>query len=262
MSIFALLSASGSPGVTTTAVALATVWPGEALLVELDPKGGDLRLRHGLAAEPGLVTLAASLLGPARAPDLVRHSQTLADGTCVVVGPSSPLEAEAAHRACLADLMGLAHDDQVDVLVDLGRMAPPTAVARLLEHAALVAVVVGQHRLAPHDAAGALEHAAHLVDRLSGDGLNVVAVVVGDSPYRGLDISRELRCEVAAVLPRDRLGVDLIGHVPRTRHERSEMRRSALLRCLPTAAQRVAALAKPAQDSAERKSALEGTAWR
>ena len=40
MAVIALTSASGSPGVTTTAVALAFLWPRPVVLVEADPTGG------------------------------------------------------------------------------------------------------------------------------------------------------------------------------------------------------------------------------
>jgi cellulose biosynthesis protein BcsQ len=42
MSVIALCSASGAPGVTTTAVGLALLWPRPVLLVEADPAGGSV----------------------------------------------------------------------------------------------------------------------------------------------------------------------------------------------------------------------------
>ena len=40
MALVALVSASGAPGVTTTALAMTLLWPRQALLVEADPAGG------------------------------------------------------------------------------------------------------------------------------------------------------------------------------------------------------------------------------
>ena len=40
MAVVCLTSASGSPGVTATAVGLAFCWPRPVLLVEADPTGG------------------------------------------------------------------------------------------------------------------------------------------------------------------------------------------------------------------------------
>ena len=62
MSLVALVSAKGSPGVTTTALALAGTWPENrrVLLAELDPAGGDLAPRFGLHADPGVVQLGSA----------------------------------------------------------------------------------------------------------------------------------------------------------------------------------------------------------
>ena len=43
MSALALVSAKGAPGVTTSALLLAAVWPSPSVLVEADWAGGDLR---------------------------------------------------------------------------------------------------------------------------------------------------------------------------------------------------------------------------
>jgi len=49
MSLIAFASVKGSPGVTTTVLALASVWPTSQHLIvaELDPAGGDLATRFG-----------------------------------------------------------------------------------------------------------------------------------------------------------------------------------------------------------------------
>src|SRR5690606_40344837 len=61
MTLVALTSVKGAPGVTTTVLAMAAVCPPSRRLVvvEADPEGGVLAARLGLRAEPGLVTLAA-----------------------------------------------------------------------------------------------------------------------------------------------------------------------------------------------------------
>ena len=50
MAIVCLASASGSPGVTTTAVGMAFSWPRPVLLVEADPTGGSGSFRDSCAA--------------------------------------------------------------------------------------------------------------------------------------------------------------------------------------------------------------------
>ena len=68
MTVVALTSAKGSPGVTTTALGLATAWPSvhpnrRVLLAEVDPAGGDIAagyLRGEAQAGRGLLALAAA----------------------------------------------------------------------------------------------------------------------------------------------------------------------------------------------------------
>jgi hypothetical protein len=60
MAVYTLVSASGSPGVTTTALALASVWPRPVIVVEADPTGGSAILAgyfRGQQRPAGLVDL-------------------------------------------------------------------------------------------------------------------------------------------------------------------------------------------------------------
>ena len=62
MGLIAIASLNGSPGVTTTALALAATWP-EApppTVVECDPSGGDIAARWRLRSRPGLTDVAAA----------------------------------------------------------------------------------------------------------------------------------------------------------------------------------------------------------
>src|ERR1700733_5524315 len=45
MALIAVAADKGAPGVTTTALSLAAVWPRPVLLAECDPAGGDLVYR-------------------------------------------------------------------------------------------------------------------------------------------------------------------------------------------------------------------------
>jgi hypothetical protein len=73
MAVIALTSASGSPGVTTTAVGMALLWPRPLILVDADPTGGSGILagyfRGTREYEAGLIELA---LSPADVADALR----------------------------------------------------------------------------------------------------------------------------------------------------------------------------------------------
>ncbi|MFC4951039.1 hypothetical protein [Pseudonocardia sp. GCM10023141] len=56
-----LVSAKGSPGVTTSALALASVWPRAVLLLDADPFGGDVRAGLAGGEWPGSAGLAEAV---------------------------------------------------------------------------------------------------------------------------------------------------------------------------------------------------------
>ena len=82
MAVIALTSASGSPGVTTTAVGLALLWPRPVILVDADPTGGPGILagyfRGTREYEAGLIELA---LSPADVADALRDVVRPFDGS-------------------------------------------------------------------------------------------------------------------------------------------------------------------------------------
>ena len=68
----ALCGDKGSPGVTTTALALASAWAGHAVVVEADPAGGDLAIRlhpegSALPETPTVLSVATAARGDSRA---------------------------------------------------------------------------------------------------------------------------------------------------------------------------------------------------
>jgi hypothetical protein len=83
-------------------MALAVAWPvgWQPVVVEADPSGGDLAAGFSLAAEPGLVSLAAAARHARHARHgavLREHTQALPGGLPVV---AAPVDAEQATRAC------------------------------------------------------------------------------------------------------------------------------------------------------------------
>lgn len=130
-----LYSAKGAPGVTSATLALGAVWPRPAVLLEADPSGGDLAYRcraaggGSLASSPNLLGFAAAARGD-RETTIQEWVQPLACGVQVVVGVQQPAQARG-----ISDLWRrmsvIAASAEVDVIVDLGRLAPDAATMPL-----------------------------------------------------------------------------------------------------------------------------------
>ena len=147
MALVVLASDKGSPGVTTTAITLAAVWPRRVLLAELDPCGGDVALRlrgprgAPLSPEVGLISLAVGVRRGARPEQVFEHVQRLDGGLEVVVGLSAGEQGSG-----LAGLWGpvgelLDRAPGVDVIADCGRLYPGSPAADVLASAAAVVLV-------------------------------------------------------------------------------------------------------------------------
>lgn len=148
MAVVALLSAKGSPGVTTSALLLAALWPRQVLLVDADPEGGDVALR--LRREDGspvdrsrgllsLLTLARRELSPSALPE---HAQTLLGGTQLLAGLGGPEQAGAAGQLWHALGRCFASTRDRDLVVDCGRVGSTSVHLPLLQQADLVLCVL------------------------------------------------------------------------------------------------------------------------
>jgi MinD-like ATPase involved in chromosome partitioning or flagellar assembly len=147
VALVVVASDKGSPGVTTTAVTLAAVWPRRALLAELDPSGGDVALRlrgprgAPLSPEVGLISLAVGVRRGSRPEQVFEHVQRLDGGLEVVVGLSTGEQGSG-----LVGLWGPVGEllDQapgVDVIADCGRLYPGSPAVDVLASAAAVVLV-------------------------------------------------------------------------------------------------------------------------
>ena len=184
--LIAVAADKGAPGVTTTALALAAVWPRPVLLAECDPAGGDLVYRlpgeGGGRLDPrrGLLSLAVAARRDLQPTQLWTHAQKLRGGLDVLLGVTS-----AEQGAGLEPLWGpvgsaLAGLPQADVIADCGRLGPDGAYYDLLAHAAAVVLVTRPSlgevvRLRDRAAAVALA-----VRQRSGQDARVGVLVVAD----------------------------------------------------------------------------------
>lgn len=116
-----------SPGVTTAAVALSVMWPGERVLLEADPSGGDLALRlrsergETLPSDGGVTSLAADAREGLPAEAVARYAQPTSLGFPVLLAPLSAEGFEPMARLW-PQIATAAHAWEGTVIADLGRL--------------------------------------------------------------------------------------------------------------------------------------------
>lgn len=132
MAVVALASAKGSPGVTTTALALTLSWPRPALLVEADLAGASILsgfFRGHLPHDRGLRELAIVHAHGEFDRKLTEQMMQLGEGDTtkrLLPGIASPSDAPAVMNLWpdLANYLVALDRGGIDVLVDLGRLSP------------------------------------------------------------------------------------------------------------------------------------------
>jgi MinD-like ATPase involved in chromosome partitioning or flagellar assembly len=234
--LLCLASLKGSPGVTTSCVALAACWPQpwQRLLVEADPAGGDLAARYRLPVTPGLVSLAAAARRSTDPAVIDAHVHLLAGGLPVAVGPTRADQARAAlaaitgadgHAGVLGSFTGRG---DVVAVVDCGRLDPDTPLRGVIAAADQLLIAARPH-------ADALAHVADLVAAGSasilaevlGGAARTRLLLVGDG-YPASEVEREVGLTVAGTLPWDpRTAAAVSGHATRTPRARAGLVRAA-----------------------------------
>jgi hypothetical protein len=251
MAFIALAADKGSPGVTTTAVALSAVWPRRALLAEVDQAGGDLVYRsaaaHGGALDPntGMLSLAATARRGLVAEQLWDHAQPLAGGLDVLVGLGGSEQAAGFSGlwptigrafATLAD----AAQGGADVVADCGRIGAEAPVLELLAHASLVLLLT---RTEPEQLARVRDRATALSAKLHGAhrgaaqmGFPPIGVLLIADPADGGRVVKQVNdmlfaaqcgAQVVGVIAHDPAGADQLAGRRRGRLDRSLVVRSA-----------------------------------
>jgi len=191
MAVIALTSASGSPGVTTTAVALAFLWPRPVVLVEADPTGGSAILagyfRGTREYDAGIVELALSALAPS---DALRESIRLIPDTRVslLAGTRARTQAAALRDVWvpLADALGELEETGQDVVIDAGRLGLTGSPTNLLDEADLTLLVTRTNL----PALSAARTWADPIARPADDLRQAAIVLIGEGkPYVGAEVS-------------------------------------------------------------------------
>lgn len=241
MTLIAIAADKGAPGVTTTALALASVWPNPVLLAECDPSGGDLMFRFpaadGNQLDPrrGLLSLAVAGRRDYQQQLVWQHVQKIHGGLDVLVGVTN-----AEQGAGLSTLWGplgkmLATLPRADVIADCGRLSPDGPAYDLLAEADAVVLVT---RPALGDVIRLRDRAAVLtagMERRGRRGFAVDVLVVAD-PRRLRDSEAEVAQALAQAgtplrqtggIARDEKGAELLSGTWGGRLSRSLLIRTA-----------------------------------
>ncbi|WP_226961985.1 MULTISPECIES: MinD/ParA family ATP-binding protein [Streptomyces] len=253
MALIAVAADKGAPGVTTTAVALAALWPRRVLLAEIDPAGGDLVYRsvteNGRPPDPttGILSLAATARRGVVAEQLWDHAQRLSGGLDVLVGLANSDQAAgltgqwgALGRAFAELAQSPHHEVAADVLADCGRLDAGSPVHALLPHASVLLLVT---RSSPEQIAHVRDRAAALHNKLHGGQRGTaqlaqpqIGVVLVADPQRGERVATQVNemliasgtgSRVVGLLAEDPVGAEQLAGRRRGRLERSLLVRSA-----------------------------------
>jgi MinD-like ATPase involved in chromosome partitioning or flagellar assembly len=242
MGTIAFASAKSSPGVSTTVAALVAAWPADRdlFVAELDPAGGDLVIRFDLAAEPGLVSLAAAGRRDLRRETFLAHTQALPfeqpGGALrrVLVAPVAADQSSAALATLRIGLLAVLGALGGDVLIDCGRLDPGSPVTEVAAGADLLVVVTRP----------VLSEVHHLATRLAGLNPKALSLVtIGDQPYPVTEVATAVGATALGTMPLDpRAAQALASAGPGTL---KNLRRSPLLRDARAVAEGLAAWLGP-----------------
>ena len=205
MAVVAITSASGSPGVTTTALGMALLWPRPVLLVEADPTGGSGLLagyfRGASEYVAGMIELALTSTGIG---DALADVARPIEGTQVsyVAGTRSHTQAGALRDLWppLAEALAELESTGQDVIVDAGRLGLSGSPEALLD-AADLALLVSRTTL---PALSALRSWAETMKRPALDWRQAGVLLVGEGqPYSAREVSTVVDLPVVASVSDD-----------------------------------------------------------
>lgn len=148
MALVVLASASGSPGVTTTALGLAQVWHRPVVLVDADPVGGSALLAgyfQGTVVDDDAMVSLVMAQRDGRLAEVLPRTLLTIPGTAIAILPGPKSHAQAGS---LTDLWpGLAFELRAleqnghDVIVDAGRLGMVHSASALIAAADMALLV-------------------------------------------------------------------------------------------------------------------------
>ncbi|MBB3666218.1 hypothetical protein FB384_005179 [Prauserella sediminis] len=229
--LIAVGSVKGAPGVTTVTTALAALWP-EAqhtrrLVAELDPSGGDLAVRYGLPATPGLASFAAATRRTREPAAVWDHTHLVVGGSHVLPAPPAAAQAHAALTILASGpgrslLRGAAANPGVVLLADCGRLGPATPAEAIARQADVLLLVSGTR---PDE----LAHTAARLGELAAWTPRPCLLLTGTG-HSTRDVERALGIPTIGRLPHDPTGAAALTRItPPAQRRRGLARRIAAL---------------------------------
>lgn len=244
MTMYALTSAGGAPGVTTAALALALTWPSRAIVAETDPGGpavlAGLFAGHvdatrnigNVAYEAGTIDSAAAEI----ASQLIDLDGT---GTRLLLpGVADPRQAAAISPAWPV-LAGALARTPGTVFADCGRFDGTPAQAAVLAGAARVLLVLRPSLRQVARARGRLQMLADT----PGNAAPVSLLVTGPGALNPREITAVLGTPVTGVLPDDARTAAVLSD---GQGRRTGLQNSRLLRAAGAAGKALRTLPEPA----------------
>jgi hypothetical protein len=205
MALHGLVSAGGSPGVTTAAIALAFTWPRTVILAECDPAGGDVMagLFGGLLpSRSGLLAVAVDAgRDPVAAAAALQNQLIELSGDftrLLLPGITDPRQAAGLVSAWPALAEALAAQPG-DVIADCGRLDPSeTWPLPVLAAAATITLVLQPSLRQVSKAKPRVE----MLNQVVGAG-RLTLLVTGQGRYSAQDAAKALGLKILGTLPHD-----------------------------------------------------------
>jgi MinD-like ATPase involved in chromosome partitioning or flagellar assembly len=202
---------------TTTSVALAAAWPAAAdvVLIEADPKGGDLAAWFDMPVSPSLSTVVTSAVDGTW-PEIERLSRLADNGIRLVPAPAGAGEAaQAVTESARAMIPTLAALRSPIAIVDCGSAQGFVGAHPFVDAAAATVVVHRQATQSARAAAVRLQRLGDHLERCAASSSALVVAVAGDRPFGAVEIAAFVRDVVGdtplVVLPDDDLAAAVFG---------------------------------------------------